>query len=65
MKKVFEDDSSYIEIVKSKNPGHLMLSMCARDSVHPDHVTMVSVEIHQEELAALIQGAVDVFEDNK
>jgi hypothetical protein len=57
VKKIFEDDSSYIEVVKSKNPEMLLLSLCARDSVKQDQITMISVEIRKEELEVMIQKA--------
>ena len=55
MKKVFENDSSYIEIVKSSKKDHLMLSLCARDPHKPDHITMISVEIANNDLLDLIE----------
>jgi len=55
MKKVFEDDSSYIEIIKSSKKDHLILSLCARDYERLDRVTMISIEIDSNELQELIK----------
>ena len=52
MKKVFEDDQSYIEIEEKK--GKAIITLCARDSPNSANVTMVSVVMEKEELKAMI-----------
>jgi len=52
MKKVFEDDQSYIEI-EEKN-GKAIITLCARDALDSVNVTMVSVEMDKAELKEMV-----------
>ena len=52
MKKVFEDDQSYIEI--KEKAGKVVVTLCARDSHNSVNVTMVSVEMEKEELKKMV-----------
>ena len=53
MKKVFEDDQSYIEI-SLKNKEEIIVTLCARDAPNSTNVTMVSVEMKKDDLKEII-----------
>jgi len=54
MKKVFEDDSSYIEINNSKKGNNVIVSLCSKDPVKENQVVMISIEIDRDELLNMI-----------
>jgi len=55
MKKVFEDDNSYIEITPGKTSESIIVSLGAKDSSKKDQIIMVSVEINKEELLEMLK----------
>jgi len=56
MKKIFEDDSSYIEIQPlDNNPEKVVISLCARDAERKEHITMVSVEMNIAEFVKMVE----------
>jgi hypothetical protein len=55
MKKVFEDDSSYIDISQTSKDGKVVITLCARHSDKSDNVTMVSVEMDEKEFRELVE----------
>ena len=49
--KTFEDDS-YLKVERSNsNPKNVIISICSRDSVFPDQIILLSVEMPREEFA--------------
>lgn len=60
MKKVFEDDSSYMEVLPSpKNQTKLVVTLCARNAEKSQNVTMVSVEIDKNEFKNLFKEFIE------
>ena len=54
MKKIFEDDQSYMEITKSKG-NKVVVTLCARDAPGSLDVTMVSIEMDEKELKEMVE----------
>lgn len=52
MKKEFED-GSYLEIIDSKKPNHIFVTIAAKDSNNELKMIVNSVEIEKNELAGL------------
>lgn len=55
--KIQFEDKSYIEIVKSQNPGKILVTIVARDHSKPLATIANSVELTEEQFAALILNA--------
>lgn len=57
--KTFEDDS-YLKIETSfNNPDNVIVSICSRDSVFPDQIILLSVEMPREEFAEFVKSSLD------
>jgi len=53
--KIEFDDKSYVEIIKSLNPGKVIITIVARDHVKPLATIANSVEVTEEEFSQLIR----------
>lgn len=53
--KIEFEDKSYIEIIKSPNPGKVMITIVARDHEKPLATIANSVEITEEQFKQIIQ----------
>ena len=54
--KIDFDDKSFLEIVKSPNPGKILISIQAKDYENPLKKITNSVEITEEQFKQIVNG---------
>lgn len=55
MSKIIFEDKSYIEVIKSPNPGKILVSIVARDHEKKLAIIANSVELTEAQFASLVK----------